>query len=128
MTMRKSLIILLAGIHLLGNTEVGQVMKWPGMFRHYFQHNQLNPGISFFEFIAMHYAGDDGTNADNDIDNKLPCRDISHSSILMVFSPMVGTIVSTDHFFLTIEGKDVFRNSHFPTGFTYSIFQPPRYC
>ena len=89
---------------------------------------QLNPEISFFEFIEMHYLGDDGTTADNDIDKKLPCRDISHSSILIVLSPVVGTVVSTDHFFLTIESKDIFRNSHSPTGFTYSIFQPPRHC
>ena len=91
--MRKALVISFVIIHLLGNTEFGQILRWPELFSHYFQHSQLNPEISFFEFITVHYAGDDGTDADNDIDSKLPCRDLTHSSIAVAFSPMVRTFV-----------------------------------
>ncbi|MBK6936414.1 MAG: hypothetical protein IPH18_05675 [Chitinophagaceae bacterium] len=104
--MRKALIILLAGIHLFGNTEFGQILKWPELFTHYFQHTRINPDINFLEFIAMHYDGDDGTDADNDLDNKLPCRDIGHNSLATMFSPMVRTVV-VENFSLAVDANNV---------------------
>ncbi len=125
-TMRKALIISFSLIHLLGNTEFGQILRWPELFSHYFQHSHLNPEIGFFEFIAMHYAGDDGTNADNETDKKLPCSDINHSSISLAFSPMVKP-VTIETLSLVNRGVSFFiRIISVPSGFEHSILQPPR--
>lgn len=124
--MRKALIISFAVIHLLGNTEFGQILRWPELFSHYFQHSRLNPEIGFLEFISMHYSGDDGTNADNDIDNKLPCRDIGHSSIAVAFSPMVRTIAIESLSPSSSENEFFYSAISVPTGFEHSILQPPR--
>ena len=82
-------MIVLVGIHLAGNTEVGQLLRLPELITHYFQHHRQNSDISFVEFLAMHYGGDDGTNADNDYYNQLPCHNLKHNTISLVFSPMI---------------------------------------
>jgi len=97
--MRKSLTIALIGLHLAGNTEIGQLFKLPQLVNHFFQHQRLNPDLNFFEFIAMHYAGDDGTKADDDFDKQLPCHNSDHSTINIVYSPMVKELPGADFLF-----------------------------
>lgn len=92
--MRKTLVILLIGIHLAGNTEAAQLLRLPQLISHYFQHRQLDGDISFFQFIAMHYGGDDGTSADDDYDSKLPCHNISHTTISLVLTSITKDLSS----------------------------------
>lgn len=94
--MRKTLAILLISVHLFGNTEAGQLLKFPQLLQHFFQHHQIDPSISFFQFIAMHYGGDDGTTADDDFDSQLPCHNLTHNTIAHVYSPMVEDISSAE--------------------------------
>ena len=70
--MRKFLVIGFIAVHLIGNTEMSQLVKLPKLISHFLQHQQQNPEITFTEFIAMHYGGDDGTTADDNEDSKLP--------------------------------------------------------
>lgn len=93
--MRKFLAIFLISIHLLGNTEVGQLVKLPSLVSHFFQHHQLDQSIDFIEFLVMHYAGDDGTTADDSFDNTLPCHQGNPSTVVLVFSPMVKEVQIT---------------------------------
>jgi hypothetical protein len=79
--MKKILVILMLSIHLFGNTELSQVFKLPQLITHYFQHNRIDPDINFLEFLAMHYGGDDGTNADDTEDSKLPCHNPNSHSL-----------------------------------------------
>lgn len=90
--MRKTLAITLVSLHLLANTEASQLLKLPQLIHHYFQHHRQDPSINFFQFIVMHYAGDDGTTADDDYDKQLPCHQFAHNSMTMAYSPMVGDI------------------------------------
>ena len=57
--MRKKLAILLISLHLLGNTEAGQVFKVPQLLEHYSQHKKENQSLGFIDFFVMHYGGDD---------------------------------------------------------------------
>ena len=82
--MRQILLISIISVHLLGNTEISQVFKLPNLIDHYFEHHRLNTDLSFFEFLAMHYGGDDGTDADNDKDSQLPCHNLHHNSLSVV--------------------------------------------
>jgi hypothetical protein len=78
--MRRILIIALMTVHLFGDTELSQLFKMPHLITHFFQHQRQNPSITFFEFLSMHYGGDDGTKSDDFEDNKLPCHNgNSHS-------------------------------------------------
>ena len=124
--MRKNLAILLISIHLIGNTEMGQLFKLPQLVNHFFQHERLNPGLNFFEFITMHYAGDDGTKADDDIDDQLPCHNKDHSTINIAYSPMVKELPAAD--FIFWPNKEY--NDRLQTGTSSKhvllILQPPR--
>lgn len=93
--MRKNLAIILLSIHLTGNTELGQLFKLPRLVQHFFQHQRQDPGINFINFIVMHYAGDDGTTADDDFDNKLPCHSINCNTLSIVYSPMIKDLSLT---------------------------------
>jgi hypothetical protein len=124
--MRKILVILLFSIHLTGNTEVGQLLKLPQLISHFFQHHRQDPSIDFFEFIAMHYGGDDGTTADDDVDGELPCHNANQNTIAVTYYPMVKDIPSVE--FSLCEAKQY--NSRLLPGITSKhvllILQPPR--
>jgi hypothetical protein len=124
--MRKTLAILLISVHLIGNTEVGQLFKLPQLINHFFQHERLNPDLNFFEFIAMHYAGDDGTKADDDFDDQLPCHNTSHNTISVVFSPMVKELPAVDfHYWPNKEYSDCLQTGT-SSKHVLLILQPPR--
>lgn len=124
--MRKTLVILLMSIYLLGNTEAGQLLRLPRLLAHFFHHHQQDSSISFLDFILMHYAGDDGTTADDDQDKQLPCHNAIHNTITIAFSTMVKDIPLFD--FSNWETKMYV--SHLPSELSSEyaplILQPPR--
>ena len=85
--MRTTLILVLMAVHLFGNTELGQLFRLPKLISHYFQHRQLDPSVKFIDFLAMHYGGDDGTTADDDIDNQLPYHHVDNHCLSIVYYP-----------------------------------------
>jgi len=124
--MSKGLAILLISLHLLGNTEVGQLFKLPQLVRHFFQHHRQDPNIDFLEFIAMHYSGDDGTTADDDIDNQLPCHNFHQNTIAVVYTSMVKEISIPDN----TDWKTTIFLSHLSSSTSPKhvslVLQPPR--
>lgn len=90
--MRKKLAILLISLHLVGNTEAGQLFKFPQLIRHFHQHQEKNGSLGFISFIMMHYVSDDGTTADDDQDQQLPCHNLQQHTMHIVFSPMDKTV------------------------------------
>jgi len=124
--MRKPLTIVLISLHLVGNTEIGQLFKLPHLVNHFFQHQRLNPDLNFFEFIAMHYAGDDGTKADDDFDKQLPCHNTDHNTLGVVYSPMVKELPAADfNFWPNREYSDRLQTGT-SSKHVLLILQPPR--
>jgi len=85
--MRTTWILVLMTVHLFGNTELGQLFRLPKLVSHYFQHRQLDRSVTFIDFLAMHYGGDDGTTADDDIDNQLPYHHVDNHCLSVVYYP-----------------------------------------
>jgi len=126
--MRKILAISFLCIHLTGNTEAGQLLKLPKLLSHFFQHHQLDPSISFIDFIKMHYGGDDGTKADDDFDNQLPCHSSGQNTISIVYSPMVKEIPPIEFsFFQTQVYSSRLQTGPLPEH-VQVILQPPRFA
>jgi len=94
--MRKALTIGVIVVHLLAHTEAGQLFRLPNLLNHFFQHHRQDPRINFFDFIAMHYGGDDGTHADDDMDNRLPCHNMSNNTLSFVYPGFENDIPSFD--------------------------------
>ena len=113
-------------IHLFGNTELGQIFKLPMLMTHFFQHHRQNPGISFSEFIAMHYGGTDGTNADDDMDNQLPCHNLHQNTFSVVYSSFETEIPSIEFPVreICIYGDRLLTGN--PSKHVSLILQPPR--
>lgn len=124
--MRRNLAILLISVHLIGNTELGQLFKLPQLMDHFFQHERLNPHLNFFEFIVMHYAGTDGTKSDDDFDKQLPCHNTDHNTLSVVYSPMVKEIPAAD--FNSWPNREYFDRLQTGTSCKHVLLflQPPR--
>jgi hypothetical protein len=73
----------------MGNTELGELLKIPRLISHFRQHRCNDSRIDFCDFIVMHYVkGDDGTAADNQEDEQLPCHNIKQQhSFAQTLSP-----------------------------------------
>lgn len=125
--MRKKLAIAVIAVHLLGNTELGQLFKLPELISHYFQHHRQDPGINFFEFLAMHYGGDDGTDADDKEDNELPCHNPNTHSLSYSYTAFLKTPANMDA--LNLPEEKIFggrlQNGN-PSEHVLLILQPPR--
>jgi hypothetical protein len=127
-SMRKNLAIVLISIHLVGNTELGQLFKLPQLLSHFFQHQRINPDLRFFDFIVMHYAGDDGTKADDDFDKQLPCHNSNHNTINVVFSPMIKELPAVDfNFWPNREYSDLLQKGT-SSKHVLLILQPPKHA
>jgi len=125
--MRNISIIALLGIHLMGNTELGQLIKLPQLFTHYHKHNKDNPSVNFFKFLVMHYAGEDGTTADDNDDMQLPCHDYHHTGIFLVFAPVSNMEPGLDNMLYSdqvVYGGRL--TTYNPSEYTFSFLRPPR--
>lgn len=72
---KKFVCICLLCVYVCATTEVYQLFKLPAFYQHLQEHRQQNTGITFFDYLTLHYAGN-GTDTDNDAadDNRLPFK------------------------------------------------------
>jgi hypothetical protein len=125
--MHKMLAIFFIAINLFGNTEFGQISKLPQLFVHFNQHRKANAHLSFVQFLAMHFAGDDGTTADDNEDMKLPCHNPNHTclSFVLAFTKYIEPGVSTINYEDGINYGSLLQNFK-PGHYLVIILQPPR--
>ena len=131
--MRRVLAILFLSVYLISTTELGQLLKFPMLVEHYFEHKEKNPQINVMEFLALHYEGNHLENhphdEDYEHDQQLPF--IVHIDVLSV------SFVLTPPFSFEIEtrklvGKepkalpldDAFSDNNYLS----AIWQPPQSC
>ncbi len=126
--MRKKLAILLISLHLLGNTEAGQLFKIPQLLEHYSQHKKENQSLGFIDFFVMHYGGDDGTDADNDQDQQLPCHNIHHNTICIAYSPMIKAVSENDIYLWETRSYRSLLSGPIPDIPLPVVLQPPRHA
>ncbi|MDP4263968.1 MAG: hypothetical protein Q8941_15680 [Bacteroidota bacterium] len=124
--MRNFLLIILTSIHLFGNTEISQVLRIPNLVTHYFEHCRLNPGITFFQFLNMHYGGNDGTHADDSKDNQLPCHNLHHNTLSVVCYKIqdIPSLELVTRYNTREYGKPLL--TYHPQEHVFSFFQPPK--
>lgn len=125
--MRQILLISIISIHFLGNTEISQVFKLPNLMDHYFEHHRQNRNLNFFEFLAMHYGGDDGTHADDEKDSQLPCHNLHHNTLSVVCFQIVQDAPILDIVTL-YNSKEYGRTlqTNLPPKHGISLLQPPK--
>lgn len=131
--MNKMLAISFLTIYLVSTTELSQLLKFPVLVEHYFEHKEINPDLSVIDFLELHYKGNHlenhPHNDDYEQDKKLPF--MTHTNLLacsFVVSQSVNfemkTKLPTRQKEKIIATDDFFLNNHFLS----SIWQPPKFC
>ncbi len=126
--MTKSISILLLSLTLMGSVvDLHNLAKIPMLIEHYKEHCKRLPGFSFTGFIALHYGNKAG-NHDQEEQSKhenLPFKSstCTFSHILSVISSVNACEITPLNFYQSYSN---FYQSTFYTGFSESIWQPPR--
>lgn len=131
--MRKVLSIFFLVTYLFSTTELSELLKFPALVEHYFDHKEKSPDITVFEFLTLHYSGNhlEGHPHDDDYekDQKLPFivhTDVMTTVFIINQYPIAGYIKK----YLQEEDTkvqpldDIFRDSNILS----SIWQPPQFC
>ncbi len=131
--MRRVLAILFLSVYLISTTELGQLLKFPILVEHYFEHKEKNPQINVMEFLALHYEGNHLENhphdEDYEHDQQLPF--IVHTDVLsvsFVFTPPFSFEIETRKL-VGKEPKALPLNDTFSDdNYLSTIWQPPKAC
>ena len=81
--MKKLLAILFVTLYLVSTTELSQVLKFPVLVEHYYEHLERNHQILVVDFLVNHYnrhLEDHPENSDYERDKKLPF--LLHNQVL----------------------------------------------
>ena len=126
--MRKFVTILLTSLYLLGATEAYQLLKVPHLFAHYKTHQQIKKGLSFSEFIDMHYFTNQTYDTDYQQDMQLPFkssnRTVSLLNFVSLFAPKQVSIPVLS--FTSSKNYIIFDDEKHSSNALKNIFQPPR--
>lgn len=122
---KKAGVFLVLLMLLVDNLSMGQVCKLPVLVKHLAEHQQRDNRVTFWDFMSMHYWGQDIDDDDQDTDMKLPFKNFSNTSVQPLFCPVskVFTLrtVSYSH-------KNAFqpiKEQFLPDPILSSLFRPP---
>jgi len=104
-------------LHILGNTELCQLLSMHKIYQHYQLHLLMNPKEGFVDYISEHYVGDDGIAADDSMDHELPFKSLLHQSVLAATTPPL--LFST-----TVQSSLLEKSDRFPSGIPEAILSP----
>ena len=112
--------------YIFSATEFKQLIKVTSLLEHYSEHKENNSRISFFDFLYMHYAGDDFVQTDNDRDMDLPFKkfDNTSSCSLSAVLPVSTKLYNTQQ---TMSRFAAHKRVGQGLGYSASIWQPPRF-
>lgn len=124
--MRRFIAISFLSLLLLTNTELCQLLKFPVLIEHYQEHKAMYKGISFFDFLSMHYFNENPKDADYHRDMQLPFKAVENHTNVSVFIPSVQSF-ELDKIFNSIKQSFVPQNKDFYySSYLNNIWQPPK--
>jgi hypothetical protein len=122
---KKAFIYIFLPIFIFNNS-LGEVFKLPKFIAHFSEHYAADNSLDVFDFIYMHYLGDDQNNADQDKDMELPFKKMEDPfSFQVVFFPVFNLISGNkfeaiDSYLFVLFKKDRFKDPSLK-----SVFRPP---
>ncbi|WP_413513046.1 hypothetical protein [Myroides odoratus] len=125
--MKRKIALFFVFMFLISTTEFGQLLKFPLLVEHYVDHKGLNPDLSIWGFLQIHY--DNNHKEDGDpTDEKLPF--VSHAPIIHLVATTPPTILKIDKIKIPTNNTKVesMHDSVFESSFLSSIWQPPKFC
>jgi len=131
--MKRLLAICFLTIYIASATEISQLLRFPLLIEHYFEHKEKNPALSVVEFLKVHYNGDHLQNHphddDYDEDQRLPFMMHTTSyGVVFVCPPMVRIEIENRSLPEEIDNTPVRNDQFVDDTFLNSIWQPPKFC
>jgi len=128
--LKKFTAILILTAYLFSTTELHQLLKLPVVFQHYYEHKQLNNGISFLAFLDMHYMHGSPLSNDYAEDMQLPFKTMDKclSNAVPVIVPQNINIVLDHPIQLKREQRFIMQDEFMPSSYLSRIWQPPKAC
>ncbi len=128
--MRKSIAIFLLSIYLISFTQFGQILKVPTLVAHFNEHTAENAGMSFWDFMVMHYATKRVFDSDYEKDMKLPFKVIDNlsGSTFLWAAPEVYVLSGATESAIVSSKVAVRSSKLIALGFFSGIWQPPQFC
>ena len=130
--MKKIIAILFLGIYLTTTTEIFELLKFPVLLSHFFDHQSDNNQITFVSFIEMHYSFKNIHFKKNHNDTKLPFKThhccSSCSSLSTFLEPNIHFIFNKNIFIPQYIKSNYSFTFIFISNFKSTIWQPPKIC
>ncbi|MBI2283396.1 MAG: hypothetical protein HYU71_06800 [Bacteroidetes bacterium] len=123
--MRNTLLIALLLIHILGNTELRQLLSLSKILEHYRLHQIMDPREGFVSYICEHYGGYDGTEGDDMQDRELPFKNFFQQGTLTATRPPFIYFVTTEYHLLEGAVFPGFIPGPVPSPYKNALLRPP---
>jgi len=126
--LKKAICILFLGTYLISSTELRQLLKFPLLIQHYFEHKAEDNNITIWKFLSIHYEEATVIDVDYDKDQQLPFKsnDGFSGSVLGSFVPAAFYSI-VDKTFKQEAVTHIVSNEDFTSSvYLSSIWQPPK--
>lgn len=110
-------------LYLTSFTEFSEIMRLPILLSHYQDHKTQAEGLSFVDFLSMHYETD---VAHDDTDNELPFKGHDHSCCTPALMLPLQKLMLKDVTQTSSPDYSSFYLQHTPALRSVDIFQPPK--
>lgn len=111
------------------NSSIGELFKLPDLLTHFTEHQTADKSIDLFDFISMHYVGDDFNDRDQDKDMQLPFKKITAPFPFQIgVMPDILTIPKEKISALDTYLQILFKNHPPKNPALAALFRPPCYA
>ena len=124
-------VILLSSIFVMETvfpqTDLADICRLPEVLKHFEKHRLEAPGITFLEFLSLHYGSSDHANQPTQDHEKLPfSKRLHHQVQSLQFVPNIERLhPSRSCTLLMVIGEVLYRRIGAPS-VAISIWQPPK--
>jgi hypothetical protein len=107
-----------------------ELLKFPVLVEHYFDHRTEKGDTGLIGFLIDHYCTEDGTDQDADEDSRLPFKSTDQLSApgTITLALPVSTEMLAHPGLLPVTNYLIQDDANIPSGFLDAIWQPPRNC
>jgi len=130
---KKWISISLLSVYLISTTELYQLLKIPFFVEHYIEHRGLNHNLTVWEFMTLHYFGDDLRDDDDAKDMQLPFKSndgyITLNILAFIAEPVTTILhLPADAVAIGLTTCTIYEKVFIPSSYSSNIWQPPKFC
>jgi hypothetical protein len=126
--MKKAAAVFFLFLYLFSSTELKQLVKLPLLFQHYKEHQALDGGISFLQFLRIHYHDATVIDDDYDKDMQLPFKnhDLCHSNTINAITTSFFPAFVEKPVLTSVQKHIICNDDFINAVYLSSVWQPPR--